>query len=75
MEHSQILEKIRNIKANSAAYQSACKAGIWKTTDEIGGHVGYDQSDSQKSPCPSDEFLTSLFQECAVMLGFSYEQQ
>lgn len=75
MDNNQILKEIKKIQENSIAYQAAYGIDGLETRDEIGGHVEYNLSEDEEHLCPSDEFLTSLFQECAAGLGFTYEQR
>lgn len=75
MDNSQILEEIKRIKENSIAYKKAYGINGMETKDEIGGHVEYDLSEHEESVCPSDEFMISLFKECAAGLGFQYERR
>lgn len=75
MNNNQILAEVKRIKENSIAYQKAYKIDRIGATDEIGGHVSYDLVETEESLCPSDQFLDTLFEECAVGLGFKYERR
>lgn len=74
MDNKQILEQVRKIKENSPIYQKAYGANRIEPRDEIGGHVGYNMKEQEDHICPSDEFMTALFKECAAGLGFEYER-
>lgn len=75
MDNKQILAQIRESKKNSVAYQKAYGINGLESKDEIGGHVGYAVREIEDHVCPSDEFVTSLFEECALGLGFEYERR
>lgn len=75
MNNEQILEQIRKNKEDSLAYQMAYVINRRESIDEIGGHVAYTLQEVEDNICPSHEYLTSLFEECAAGLGFEYEQR
>ena len=75
MNNEQILEQIRENKKRSIAYQRLHGISGLQPIDEMGGHVGYALQEEQDHLCPSDEYMTSLFEECAAGLGFKYEQR
>lgn len=55
----QILERIKEVKRTSKAYQ------------EKYGHE--EEKTSESTICPSEEFLEELFERTARNLGFEYE--
>lgn len=75
MNNEQIIEQIKKNKENSIAYQRAFGKKALDPVDDIGGHVSYSSREAEDHLSPSDEYMATLFKNCASRLGFQYEQR
>ena len=72
-KRKEILQETKKMKVQSKSYQEYYMRKKERRIDEIGGHVSYLDRETEKSMCPSDQFVGELLKRCAQELGINYE--